>query len=197
MIRAGDKLIRIDGYELTAHDTLEIIRHLVLGPPRSEVTLILSRMPKSPAGRAHSSDQEDAFYSVTLRRVPEAAQITESLHTDLDRLIREVLVENRDLKNQLRDALVARDHGSMVDSDLILEKKKSMVAARKAAPEPTPFDILCESPEPVKHSVGRTQPRRLIHRWCIHYCLGHAVQIWKLNAAEQKRWLHAAHKTIL
>ena len=197
MIRAGDKLIRIDGYEITAHDTLEIIRHLVLGPPRSEVTLILSRMLKSPAGRAHSADQGDTFYSVTLRRVPEAAQITEYLHHDLERLIREVLVENRDLQNQLREALVARDHGSMVDPDLILQKKKSMVAARKAVPEPTPFDILYESPESPKRPVGRTQPRRLIHRWCVHYCLGHAMEIWKLNAAEQKRWLHAAHKAIL
>ena len=59
MIREGDRLVQIDDYSVSARDTLENIRSRVLGRPSTEVTLWMSRTPRSPGGRACSADEQE------------------------------------------------------------------------------------------------------------------------------------------
>ena len=169
LIAQNDLLISVDGHMISAHDTLESVRELVLGPPNTSVLLGFQR-PGFAGGRVASGEQEELCYSVSLIR----SGVTPEANEQLEELLKEVLFENRSLHAQLREVILAKN------DEIALER----VCARPDRSAPKLESATLSSS--VLVTTRRAKPLNMIRRWT-QLCTGSAFRAWRTRADDLKK----------
>jgi len=172
VVALNDLLMSVDGQMIAAHDTLESVRELILGPPNTSVLLAFER-PVFAGGRVASREQGPLCYSVSLIR----SGATPEANEQLEELLKEVLFENRSLHAQLREVILAKNE------EVALEK----VCARpdRSAPklQRTAGATFSSS---VKGTTRRAKPVNILGRWT-QQCTASAFRAWRTRADELKK----------